>query len=120
MGKLFAIVQREFIERVRTKAFLIGTLIGPLLFFAIGMLPGLMLGKPTAGQTIAVIDATTGQVAPRLLDSLGRQTLGAGASEASATSATWSGHSASPSPGNGCGRWGSRMRWRSRPPPGST
>jgi ABC-2 type transport system permease protein len=81
MGKLFAIVQREFIERVRTKAFLIGTLIGPLLFFAIGMLPGLMLGKPTAGQTIAVIDATTGQVAPRLLDSLGRQTLGAGASQ---------------------------------------
>jgi ABC-2 type transport system permease protein len=80
MGKLFAIVQREFIERVRTKAFLIGTLMGPVLFFAIGALPGLMLGKPTAGQTIAVIDATTGQVAPRLLDSLGRQTLGAGES----------------------------------------
>lgn len=81
MGKLFAIVQREFIERVRTKAFLIGTLMGPVLFFAIGALPALMLGKPSAGQTIAVIDATTGQVAPRLLDSLGLQTLGAGAAQ---------------------------------------
>jgi ABC-2 type transport system permease protein len=81
MGKLFAIVQREFIERVRTKAFLIGTLMGPVLFFAIGALPGLMLGKPTSGQAIAVIDATTGQVAHRLLDSLGGQTLGAGAAQ---------------------------------------
>ena len=34
MSKLFAIVQREFIERVRTKAFLIGTLIAPLMFAA--------------------------------------------------------------------------------------
>ena len=57
MSKLFAIIRREFIERVRTKAFVIGTLMGPVLFFAIGALPGMILGKPTASQTIAVVDA---------------------------------------------------------------
>ena len=80
MSKLFAIIRREFIERVRTKAFVIGTLMGPVLFFAIGALPGMILGKPTASQTIAVVDATADQAAPRLLDSLSKQTLGEGES----------------------------------------
>jgi len=78
MSKLFAIVQREFIERVRTKAFLIGTLMGPVIFFAVGALPALMMGKPSSSQRVAVVDATADQVAPRLLDSLSRLTVGAG------------------------------------------
>jgi ABC-2 type transport system permease protein len=75
MPKLFAIIRREFVERVRTKAFLIGTLMGPLIFFAVGALPGLMFGKPSGAQAIAVIDATAGQVSGRLLDSLAKETL---------------------------------------------
>lgn len=78
MSKLFAIIRREFVERVRTKAFLIGTLMGPVIFFAVGALPGLMFGKPSGAQTIAVVDATRGQVSGRLLDSLSREKLGAG------------------------------------------
>ena len=78
MSKLFAIIRREFVERVRTKAFLIGTLMGPLIFYAVGKLPQLMMGKATGAQNIAVIDATTAKVSVRLLDSLSNERLGAG------------------------------------------
>lgn len=78
MSKLFAIIRREFVERVRTKAFLIGTVMGPLLFYAVGKLPQLMMGKASGAQTIAVVDASTAQVSHRLLDSLSREKLGVG------------------------------------------
>jgi ABC-2 type transport system permease protein len=78
MSKLFAIIRREFIERVRTKAFMIGTIMGPLLFYAVGKLPQLMMGKASGAQNIAVVDASAGHVAPRLLDSLSSERIGAG------------------------------------------
>ena len=78
MSKLFAIIRREFIERVRTKAFLIGTLMGPVLFYAVGKLPQLMMGKASGAQVIAVVDASANQVSGRLLDSLAKERLGAG------------------------------------------
>jgi ABC-2 type transport system permease protein len=81
LSKLFAIVQREFIERVRTKAFLIGTLMAPLIFAAVGFIPQLMMGKATRTQSIAVIDATAGQIAGRLVDSLSRERLTTGEGE---------------------------------------
>ena len=78
MSKILPIIQREFIERVRTKAFVIGTLMGPLLFMAVSKLPQLMMGKASGTQAIAVIDATVAQVAPRLVDSLVRERLSNG------------------------------------------
>ena len=78
MSKLFAIIRREFVERVRTKAFMIGTVMGPLLFYAVGKLPQLMMGKASGSQNIAVVDASAGRVAGRLLDSLSNERLGAG------------------------------------------
>ncbi len=78
MSKLFAIIRREFVERVRTKAFLIGTVMGPLLFYAVGKLPQLMMGKASGAQTIAVVDASTAQSSARLLDSLSHEKLGIG------------------------------------------
>ena len=78
MSKLFAIIRREFIERVRTKAFLIGTLMGPVLFYAVGKLPQLMMGKASGSQVIAVVDASTAHISGRLLDSLSKEKLGAG------------------------------------------
>ena len=78
MSKLFAIIRREFVERVRTKAFMIGTIMGPLMFYAVGKLPQLMMGKATGAQNIAVIDATVAKVSTRLLDSLSNERLGAG------------------------------------------
>lgn len=78
MSKLFAIIRREFIERIRTRAFLIGALMGPLLFFGIGALGRAMMGTPTTAQKIAVIDGSTSRVGARLVDSLTREKIGAG------------------------------------------
>ena len=80
MPKIFPIIRREFIERVRTRAFLIGTLIGPLLFFVVSKLPEWMTSKATGSQVVAVVDATKDRVAGRLIDSLALEKLdGAGA-----------------------------------------
>jgi len=78
MSKLFAIIRREFIERVRTKAFLIGTMMGPILFFGIGQMGRMMMGKPTTVQNIAILDGSTRQVGSRLVDSLSREDLRVG------------------------------------------
>ena len=39
MDKIFAVMRREFVERVRTKAFIIGTVIVPLMTLGFGYLP---------------------------------------------------------------------------------
>ncbi len=61
MDKLFAVIRREYMERVRTKWFLIATIFGPVFFGALMILPGLLAsrGKASAeGTNIAIIDAT--------------------------------------------------------------
>ena len=45
MDKVFAVIRREFLERVRTRAFLIGTLLVPLMMFGFGILPSILLRK---------------------------------------------------------------------------
>ncbi len=63
--RLFAIVRREYVERVRSKAFLIGTLLGPLFMTAFTVVPSALMatqrGKPLR---IAVLDAAGGLGAP--------------------------------------------------------
>ena len=39
--KLWAVVKREYVERVRTKAFVIGTILGPIVM-------GALMGEPQA------------------------------------------------------------------------
>lgn len=61
MGKLFSVIRREYMERVRTKWFVIATIFGPLFFGTLMILPGLLAsrGKATAsGTNITIIDAT--------------------------------------------------------------
>ena len=59
MRRLWPIVRREYIERVRSKAFLIGTLLGPILMAGFTILPSALMarqrGKPLR---LAVIDAS--------------------------------------------------------------
>jgi len=56
MAKLWAIVRREYIERVRTKAFVIGTILGPLVMG--GMMIGPALAARSKGKPlrVAVLD----------------------------------------------------------------
>ncbi|HYX27964.1 MAG TPA: ABC transporter permease [Pyrinomonadaceae bacterium] len=59
MKKFFAVVRREYVQRVRTKFFVIATILGPLLTVGFTVVPGLMIGMKTGGPSrIAIIDQT--------------------------------------------------------------
>ena len=59
MNKLLAIVRREYVERVRTKAFLIGTLLAPVLLIASSVVPALMMSLKSGDATrLAIVDQT--------------------------------------------------------------
>ena len=59
MNKLLAIIKREYLERVRSKFFIIMTLLTPLIMVALGILPTLFLTLKTGGPTrLAVVDLT--------------------------------------------------------------
>jgi len=55
-GKLRAIVRREYLERVRSKAFIIGTILGPILMGALMVLPVLITGSGGKLLQVAVLD----------------------------------------------------------------
>jgi ABC-2 type transport system permease protein len=57
-GKLWAIVKREYIARVRTKAFVIGTILGPLVMAALLVVPILAARTQGGPLRVAVLDAT--------------------------------------------------------------
>ncbi len=57
--KLLKVAKREYLERVRKKSFLIGTVLGPILMGALIVVPGLIFERTPEGQSnIAVIDQT--------------------------------------------------------------
>ena len=71
MRKVWAVIRREFYERVRTKGFWIGTLLGPVFFAALILLPTMLMTK-SGTRNIAVVDGTGSDVGARithLLDS---------------------------------------------------
>lgn len=55
MSKLWAVVRREYLERVRSKAFIIGTILGPVLMGAIMILPILLAGRGGKLLRVAVL-----------------------------------------------------------------
>jgi ABC-2 type transport system permease protein len=61
MGKLLVVLKREYLERVRSKWFLIGTLLGPVFFGMITVLPVVISSKTRQSTDLAnvvVLDAT--------------------------------------------------------------
>ena len=62
MHKIWAVVRREFLDKVRTRAFLIGTLLFPLLMIGLSLLPLLLNRRETAPRRIAIVDGTKGEV----------------------------------------------------------
>ena len=69
MRKIWAIVRREFVERVRTRWFWIGALLGPVLFGVVFFLSG-QLGRGGGVKRIAIVDGTTTRVGARLAEQL--------------------------------------------------
>jgi ABC-2 type transport system permease protein len=61
--RLWPIVRREFLERVRSKAFLIATLLGPVLMGFLTVGPALLMGRAGKPQRVALLDET-GRLGP--------------------------------------------------------
>jgi ABC-2 type transport system permease protein len=67
MKKVLVIIKREYMVRVRTKAFLIGTIISPLLMLALVILPGLLAATGGGNRNVTVLDQSGD---PKLFDAL--------------------------------------------------
>lgn len=70
MPRMFAVVRREFVERVRTKWFWIGTILGPLFFGGMILVRLLTGSQSGVERRIAVVDATSSGSGARLVDGL--------------------------------------------------
>lgn len=65
MSKALAVARWEYFEKVKSKAFLIGLLVTPILMIAMGVLPGFFASQEDEeSRVVGVIDATGKLVAP--------------------------------------------------------
>lgn len=75
MTKFLAIVKREYIQRVRTKLFVVMTILGPVLLMVFTVVPTLLMGIKAEDTRLAVIDQTEGaKLFPAVHDSLMKPT----------------------------------------------
>ena len=74
MAKLWVVFRREYLERVRSKWFLLGTLLGPAFFLVVAGAPRLLGGRGGEGTRdiarIEVIDATGAGLGARVVEAL--------------------------------------------------
>jgi ABC-2 type transport system permease protein len=64
--KVWAVIRREFIERVRSKWFLVSTILGPLFIIGVTVLPGLLMSRSGRVNHIVLVDEGAGAFAQRL------------------------------------------------------
>lgn len=69
MKGLLPIVRRELLERIRSKAFVIGTVLGPVLLAGFSVVPALLATRAMRPLKVAVLDAT-GTLRPEVEESL--------------------------------------------------
>jgi ABC-2 type transport system permease protein len=74
MGKLLVVFRREYLERVRSKWFLLGTLLGPVFFLLVAGAPRLINSRGGDGTRdiahIEVLDATGVGLGDRIVNAL--------------------------------------------------
>ncbi|MFL5606796.1 MAG: ABC transporter permease [Gemmatimonadaceae bacterium] len=73
MDKLLVVFKREYLERVRSRWFLVGTLLGPVFFAMITVVPILISSKTKASTDLAnvtIIDATGSGMGERVAAAL--------------------------------------------------
>ena len=70
MRKIWVVVRREFVERVRSKWFIISTVLGPILMAAVIFLPMLLAERGGRHRSIAVMDVTSTEFGARVTDML--------------------------------------------------
>lgn len=67
MNKIWAIIKREYVVRVRTRAFVISTIASPLLLLALALLPGLLAARGGGERHVTVLDQSGD---PQLFDAI--------------------------------------------------
>jgi ABC-2 type transport system permease protein len=70
MHKVWAVIRREFVERVRTRTFLVSTLLFPALMIGLTVLPVLLERRTQAPRRIVVLDGASGEAGTRVADGL--------------------------------------------------
>ncbi len=71
MRKIWVVIRREFVEKVRNKWFIISTVLGPILMASFVVLPILMAERGASARRIAVLDIGTDGFADRLIGMFG-------------------------------------------------
>ena len=75
MNKIFAVIRREFLARVKTKMFLIGTLLFPVLMIGMIVLSALLMTGTSRTTRIAIVDAAPGVLGERVEAALAAETF---------------------------------------------
>jgi ABC-2 type transport system permease protein len=76
MDKLWVVIKREYLERVRSRWFIFTTIFGPVFFAAITILPAYMTSKGMKNaqvSSIRILDATGTGLGQRVADRLAKQ-----------------------------------------------
>jgi ABC-2 type transport system permease protein len=61
MKKFLAVVKREYLQRVRSKMFVVMTILGPVMLFVFTIVPALLFSIKTGDTRIAIVDLTAGR-----------------------------------------------------------
>jgi ABC-2 type transport system permease protein len=72
LENVFVVLKREYLQRIRNKAFWIATLIVPLFSIAVTTLPGLLMAGSHTSQTLVVVDDSGQGIADALKAELAR------------------------------------------------
>ena len=78
MHKVWAVIRREFVERVRTRAFLLSTILFPIFMAGLVILPGYLMSRNTGTKSIAFVDATSDDLGLRMAKALETARIGKG------------------------------------------
>jgi ABC-2 type transport system permease protein len=73
MSKLLAIIKREYLQGVRSKTFLVSTIVGPILMAFFMIVPALLMGIKTGGATRIVVVDQTGRMYERVREAVMQQ-----------------------------------------------
>ena len=70
MRKIWVVIRREFLERVRNKWFVISTVLGPFLLGLLMFLPAFLLTRATGTTEVVVVDVSTDGFGGRVVEML--------------------------------------------------
>lgn len=78
MRKVLAVIRREYVARVRTKGFVIGTIALPLIMVGFTILPIMLARRDVGAKRVAVVDASTNGLGRELAEALSAARRGKG------------------------------------------